>query len=211
MKKSSSAFYAGLAFLLSLAAFIYAWKFIIPSYHNNKVALATMENEIDSANKKLESLEQAKKTLDQLGDLPDQLFIAVPEDKDMPNLITELEALAKKHNIVIPSMQITDGTAASAAGGAAGTAVVQSSGQDSISISFSVTGSFDELGGLINSLEKDIRFMNIKSVSLSSAEEGGMGLSVQLEAYKRTQTVSDTGSSSTTSSTTGSGTSGGTE
>lgn len=193
MKKSTGPFYAGVAFLISLASFLYAWKLIIPKYNENKVALATIDSEIGSASKKLESLKTASKTLASLGEIPEQLSLAVPEDKDMPNLITELEALAAKNNIIIPAIQVTEGS-----GSGTGTS------NNGVSVSFAVSGSFEEINNLIASLEKDIRFMNIKSVSISSGDEGSMSLSLQLEAYKRgakAEVTAGTSSASTPAST----------
>lgn len=198
MKKTSSAFYAGAAFLIALASFLYAWKFIIPNYSENKATLANLESEIGDANKKLESLKTAKNTLDQLGELPDQLFVSIPEDKDMPNLITELEALAGKYKIVIPAIQVSDGGTQSSSGNTASAATgttANAASPNAVSISFAVDGSFEELSGLISSLEKDIRFVNIKSASISAGEEGSLALSLELEAFKRNTGVATSSTS----------------
>ncbi len=186
MKKSNSAFYAGVTFLIVVASFLYSWKFIIPKYHENQIASTQLDSEISGADKQLESLKKAQSTLTQLGDIPHQLTLAVPEDKDMPNLITELEAVAAKYNIILPAIAVSDGSGASA-DAAAGT--VSTVAGNTISFSFSLPGSFDDLHGLIGAFEKDIRFMNIKSVSISTSTDSkgasSLSVSMQIEAYKR--------------------------
>lgn len=197
-KRSNSALYGIIAFLIIAGSFGYSWKVIVPQYQENQSSLDQADNETRAAKLKLESLKTAKTSLDQLGDIVNQMFIAIPEDKDTPNLITELEAVAAKQNIVLPSIQISDSLSGSATAIANG----EVSSSNAISVSLSVEGSFQDLHNFIAALEKDIRFMNITSVSLTKASEtGNMSLSIELEVYQRSSsslatvaTTSDSGS-----------------
>lgn len=199
-KKTNSAFYAGITVIIVIASFLYTWKFIIPQFGVNKAKSAALDTEISSASLKLDSLKKAQTSLTQLGDIPTQLSVAVPADKDMPNLITELEAIAAKYKMILPTISVSDGSSSAASTSSLGSATPASSTApaNTVSVSIAVPGSFEAFTGLISDLEKDVRFMNIKSVSISSTtdEKGAtiMSLSLQMEAYKR-------GAAATTAST----------
>jgi len=167
-----------------VGCFLYSWKVIIPDYQNKLTLLSQVENETKSAKTKLESLDLAKGTLNKLGDIVDKMFVAIPSDKDTPNLITELEAIADKQDLILPGIQISEQTSQSETAVANG--VVSSS--NAIPVSFTVEGSFTQLNNFIAALEKDVRFMNITSISVlkGSEEEDSLGMSIQLEVFKRT-------------------------
>ena len=186
-KKTNTAFFAGIALILVAGSFYYTWKMIIPKYTEDKTKSVSLDTSIAEANKKLDSLKKAQTTLTQLGDIPTQLSVAVPEDKDMPNLITELEAVAAKSGMILPTIAVSDGSSATPAAGTTPVAVAATG--NAITISIATPGTFETINSLISDLEKDIRFMNIKSVSISSAtdDKGAvtMTVSLQIEAYKR--------------------------
>jgi len=185
MQKSNSGFYAAAAVILTLASLFYVWKFVLPEYQKTQGEIARVDNEISAGKIKLDSLQSTKVGLDNLGELVDRLFLAVPEDKDAPNLITELEAIAAKSKMYLPSIQISDGAISSASADTAVSTTTQTnSALNPISISLSVSGNFDQLNQFLTDLEKDIRFTNVKSLTLSSGNEA-MSLSVQMEVYKR--------------------------
>lgn len=184
-KNNNSIFYAGVTVVIVVASFFYTWKSIIPKLSENKAKSAQLDINIASATMKLDSLKKAQTTLTQLGDIPTQLSVSVPEDKDMPNLITELEAVASKYKIVLPTITVTDGASAAAVVGTG----TPASSTNTVIIGLSAPSSFENIQAFIADLEKDIRFMNIKSVSISSAkDEKGVNItsvSLQIEAYKR--------------------------
>jgi len=185
-KNNNSIFYAGVTVVIVAASFFYTWKSIIPKLSENKAKSAQLDINISSATLKLDSLKKAQTTLTQLGDIPTQLSVSVPEDKDMPNLITELEAVASKYKIVLPTITVTDGASVAAVVGTD----TPAASTNTVIIGLSAPGSFESIQSFIADLEKDIRFMNIKSATISSTEdEKGatiMSLSLQIEAYKRT-------------------------
>lgn len=186
MKKSNSAFYGAIAFLVVVGCFIFTWKMTIPSYQTNQKEIAQRKVEIDYAKNKLDSLNTTKSNLAELGDIVNKMLVAIPGDKDAPNLITELEAIGKANNVTLPSIQISDG----AAGASSGSATASSS-SNSISVSFGATGKFEDLSNLIKALENDIRFMNIGAITMNKSEStdktnsDAMSLTIQLTAFKR--------------------------
>jgi len=210
-KKSNSFVFVILLLFLTVGAFYYSWKYIVPSYGENRAKSASLDTDIANATKKLDSLKKAQTSLTQLGDIPTQLSVAVPEDKDMPNLITELEAVAAKYGMILPTISVSNGSTATTSGTAvapvASSSDTSGNSGNTITVAIASPGSFENITGLIAALEKDIRFMNIKSVTISSSEgkAGTTGLTValQIEAYKRgdaaaTTTASSTGANATT-------------
>ncbi len=158
--------------IVVLASFFYSWKVIIPEYQKNKLDLKKLEQEIVSANTKLESLRVAKKDIDDLGPIVNQLFVAMPKDKDEPNVISEIEAIAFVNNLIVPGIQLSE---EGSSGG--------SNSVSSITISFNVDGNFESINKMTKALEDDLKFMNIKNISLSSAENG-LSASYLIEAYR---------------------------
>lgn len=179
MKRSNSTIYVAFVLLIIGACFVLSWQFLIPKYKTDKEQLMETNSDIDAARGKFDSLKTTQGSLTELGDLVNQMLVAIPEDADAPDLITELEAIGAKNRLVIPAISVLDGET-----------------DNSVKISFAVNGDFANLSGLINSLEKDIRFMNINDISLSSGENKAMSLSIQLTAYKRTVSSSSASSSS---------------
>lgn len=200
MKRTNdNAFFGAIIFIIVAGCFIYSWKFIIPSYEADKKDIASLDNEIKSAKTKLESLKVAESSINQLGDVVDKVLLAVPSDNDTPNLITELEAVAKKSNILIPGIQISNSSSASTAA----STIASTSSSNEVSISFSVNGKFEDLSSFISSIETDLRYMNVISYTLSSGGEDNslMSLAVQLKAYRRTNNSLTANSASANAST----------
>lgn len=166
MMKSKSMPLAVLAVTLIAISYLFSLVFVLPGYRDNKRAIVQTENEIAAAQNKLESLKNARTTIDSLGLIVDKIFVAVSGDNDVPNLITELEAIALSHNMYLPNIQVSDGE------------------NNKVAISFNATANnLADISGLIYSLENDLKFFNIKNISLSLTD-GKYLASIQLEAYK---------------------------
>lgn len=178
MKKNTFGTFTIITILIVGIAVYLSWQVIIPEYKSNKLALAETNAEINSAKNKLDSLKTARASITSLGDLVSEAFVAVPEGSDAPNLITELEAIATKNQTYIPSIQINDSSSTSAS------STVTTISDNSILVSFSVNGSLDNLEKFLADIESDIRFMNIKSVSITSSSDM-FSLALQIESYKR--------------------------
>ena len=197
MQRSNNGFYAvTLILVIAFASFFVSWKLLIPKYQKNQLRLKTLELEIVKANEKLESLRLAKKDIEDLGLIYDQMYVAMPKDTDEPNVISELEALASVNSLSIPGIQIND----SASLGSPSEAALPGAASNAVNISFSVIGTFENISKLTKSIEEDLKFMNIKNLTLSSSS-AGIAASYQIEAYKAAgaQTFSSGTASSTNS------------
>jgi len=205
MKASGTTTSNTIAVILTIAVLILAWKMVLPGYFSHKTNLDSLSGEIDAAKIKLDSIEKSKSELSAIKPITDQLLIAVPKGVDEPDLISELEAIAVKNSIVLPSISIsaesegeastaqettTTTTAATPASAGvettASTASTTTAAGTPVIISFSVTGSFASLNSFIAGLEKSVRFMNIIGLTYSTDTEiGGNTLALQIQAYQR--------------------------
>lgn len=185
MKRSNAGAQLILVFLIITASFVVSWKLIIPKYQASKQQSDQLDVDIENAKNKLDSLNTARTSLAGLGDIVNQMLVAVPSDKDSPNLITELEAIANTYSVTIPSIQISDATSSDTAVTSAPVA-----SNNKISVSFSTYGTYENLNLFVSAIEKDVRFMNVDSISYtSSTDQDGkisdtMTLSLQLTTYK---------------------------
>ena len=211
MKASKTATSNTIAVLLTIGILVLAWKMVLPGYFSHKANLDTLTEEIDAAKIKLESIEKAKVELISIKPISDQLLVAVPKGADEPDLISELEAIAIKNGIVLPSISITQSETEQAAApkmtssaaapatvsetpattGAedvpATDATVPAASATPITIAVSVKGSFQDLSNLIGALEKSVRYMNITSITFGvDSEDVKLNtLALQIEAYQR--------------------------
>lgn len=171
-----------LALLLIIGLFVLSWMVFIPNYSTNKTKLNDLNTEIDAAKTKMDSLDSTKAQLTGIDDIVKQLFVAVPNDLDEEDLLPELEAIASINGLVLPSISIS-------VGGAAQTGSSSTSNFTAgtpLSISLSVSGSFEQLQAFVAGLENSVKFMNIKTLSYTVNEQGKtVGLSLQVEAYSR--------------------------
>ncbi len=196
-----------IAVLLTTAVVVLAWKMVLPAYFSHKNTLVAMESEISAIGAKIDSLKKTSNDLASIKSTTDQLLVAVPGDSDEPDLIAELEAIGIKNNVVIPAIDISasetlqNGSMPTASATASGNTSAASQGEEGtttaataaipITVSFTVEGSFEDLNNLIVSLEKSIRYMNIKNLTYSAdSESGELSLAIQLEAYSRDNSTS---------------------
>lgn len=162
----------------------------MPDYQKNEQSIAQTKEEIKSAKKKLDSLKTTEKDLASLGEIVNQLLVATPSDKDIPNLITELEALAGNCDLLLPNIGISDGSGSAAA--ASGVPLQSSSASNAITVSISVNGTYEQVTKMIDLIEKDLRYMNIQTLSITRDDKdkatNKYSVSFSILTYKRIDT-----------------------
>lgn len=182
MKRTNSYLSAIVAIIIAVGCFWYSLAVLVPNIQSQNAKLDQAQSNVEQADSYLQDLIRSKSSIAELGDLPSLLSLAIPGDKDTPNLITELEAVAAKHKMVIPSIQVSD----SATDEASDTA-----SSNTVDVNFTVQGSFTDVSAFVAAIEGDIRYMNIQSITMTSIEgssgnsSGSVSLSLQLQAYKR--------------------------
>jgi Tfp pilus assembly protein PilO len=178
MNKKSDNYIVLTSITILLICFIFSWQMLLPRYKDNKQNLDSVQKELTAATDRLNSLKNAKATLNTLGTVVDKMLVAVPANPDIPNLISELEAIAVRNRAYIPSIEVTN-KEESADGG-------------SVELAFSVTGNYSDIHNFITGLEQDMRYMNIKSATISSSGSS-MTLGLTVEAFYRGVSDSLTG------------------
>ncbi|HLC44071.1 MAG TPA: hypothetical protein VJK08_03030 [Patescibacteria group bacterium] len=204
-KKPQSSGFA--AVLLVVIALLVSWLWIVPQYKQNQADAAQVSYEVDAVKGKLESLKTATSTIDSLGSTVDSMFVAIPKDTDSGNIVTTLEAIATANKIYIPSFQITssstDSTSSPQAGSTSTTSTTSAEGQDTssniVSVSFSASGDFAGLTAFVKGVENNLKFFNVKSLTIASDDKGALAMTLQLEAYMQDITSSLSSSGSTSS------------
>lgn len=204
-KSNNGQIFSALLVLIIGGCFVFSWKFILPDYQKNEQTIAQTKEEIKSAKKKLDSLKTTEKDLASLGEIVNQLLVATPSDKDIPNLITELEALAGNCDLLLPTIGISDGSSPTAA---SGVPLQSSSTSNAITISISVNGTYEQITKMIELIEKDLRYMNIQTLSITRDEKdkatNKYSVAFSILTYKRIDTSlsSATGAAGTANSAT---------
>jgi Tfp pilus assembly protein PilO len=193
MKNNDSSALNLLAVILTIGLLVVSWKLISPSYAANTQKLKTLDVEVANAQSKLQSLDKTRSDLSSIDSAYNIISVAVPDGTDEPNLITELEAIAVKNGIALPTISISSDSAGAASVTTGAEASTLPTVGTPISISLSVAGSFDQLNDFITTLEKSVKFFNIQDMNYAFSEEGGLSLSLNIRAYSRTnpETLAD--------------------
>lgn len=203
MQRTSNYSGIGLCCVLIAICFFVSWKFILPKYEDSKGQAAALDNDINAANTKLLNLQDTKKSLDSNKSVVDKVLVAVPEDKDLPNLMTELSQVAGNYQVQLSAIQVADSasTVTTTSTSTATTSGITGSSSNKVTVSFTASGSFDYLHAFMKALENNVKIMMIKNVALSTGDKG-LTMSIQLEAYKQSKgSVNISSSSATTTST----------
>ena len=164
-----------IAMISIFACFVISWRMILPQYQSNKASVTRLDEEVVAANDKLETLQATKKTLQSSRTLVNQVFAAVPADKDLANLMAELDAIAAKYSVTIPGVQVSDS-------GSANSRASLSANRNSIT--FTADGSFVNITSFMSALESDVKIMRIKSVAISTTDSG-LSAILELSGFQR--------------------------
>lgn len=168
-----------IAVILTIIVFLIVWKLMLPTYADNKSTETKVSSELSDAQSEITSIEAAKSDLSSITTTVNQLLVAIPSDKDEPNLISELEAIGAKNSLVLPSIDISSDKSSSA------DSVQPVLAGSAIAINFTVVGPFANVGTFTDSLEKSIKFMHIKSITMTSADANNVTASYSVETYSR--------------------------
>lgn len=128
----------------------------MPSVNNLKDAslkVAAKDNEINLINKKVNDLNTLKSEFTNFQNEVNVLSVAAPTTDQMPEILTQLQALAQKSGLEVNSIQ--PNTASS----------------KSLAVNLSLRGGFPNMLIFLQNLEKNIRIMNIKTVNLASTQK----------------------------------------
>lgn len=170
--------------VLTILMLLIAWYVVAPGFRAAKQEKTNLEDEVVSLQERLAWLEDAETGMESAEATFDKLFISVPSlGNDEPNAISELEAIALRHNLQIPSIGFSEAVSDEFA-------YDENIDEDPISaarasISLSVEGGFDEISSFILDIENSVKFMNVKSLTLIPGTENETSLTLEIEAYSQ--------------------------
>lgn len=173
-KEDKSLFLPLVALLVAVTSFLICWKMLMPSVADNQAKIQAYNSDISSAEEKIQSLTEASKKITSITDVVSNILVAIPEDVDTPNLVTEIETIAAVNQVLLPSISPPDNTSETAI----------KSGQG-LSTTISISGGFTNIYNFISALESSIRFSKITSLSLSSSDDDALNATITFEVYKR--------------------------
>jgi Tfp pilus assembly protein PilO len=173
--------------LVAGAAVILIW----PLWDSVKAAKQEIESgksELEAVNKLLAKTKTLKDDYELVKGQAEKVFISLPKEKDLPDLMVQFESLAATHGLVLESISFGDFEKSQSSGGQAvsfeeeiGEPASQTEVQTSVAksifrslpVTLSVSGSYQALKKYISGLETNIRSMNIESINMGGGGEGG--------------------------------------
>ena len=145
--------------LLIIVVIVAAYFVLMPRYNSFR----NLENQLK---KEEENLRNRQKSLTDLKELEENYSSAklkvkdisniLPKEKQIPELLVQLEALAKENNLVLGSVSL------------ASTAEGEEKAYKSLGISLELAGSYSNLKKYLDSVEKNMRIMDITSLNFSA-------------------------------------------
>lgn len=177
----------GLVISVALAAV-----FIPPLYSSVQKLrgdISAGQRESASLEELLSETRQLSREYEQMGAAEDKFYQALPQEKDIPQLLVQFENLAAYNGLLLESISfeeaLTDEEARDEAYRAlsvepAGLSSAEQSGKSSfntISISVDISGTYDAFKNYLNALENSVRSMNVYFISFSAQDqsEGALG------------------------------------
>lgn len=180
MKKKPSTTSALVA-IITIFVVILGWYVVAPGYKESKDEKEKLEGQVITLQEKLAWLDETETSLKSGEETFSKLFVSVPsDDRDEPNAITELEAIALQYGLIIPSISFTD---VSPRASIDDQDLEVSIPGTRVSIALVLEGSFENVSGFIESVEKSVKFMNIRSFTYAMGENPETSLSMEIEAY----------------------------
>lgn len=157
----------------------------------------------DAAETQLNGLEKAKTYLADEKEQVDQVNIAVPIEPQVPQILLILEQLAKDNRVRLTTFtpQVATGAVAQSGqaaapaattGAAAGTASSGANGGQSLEVTANFQGSYASLISFFYTLEKSLRLIDVKSITVSGAQStdgsstGNLSGAITFTAYYKT-------------------------
>lgn len=174
-------------FLILVAIAIISWQFVWPAYgviKDSRAELATWETKLNDANASKEKLKTLEDKYNKMGDDALKVLAALPTDKDIPELLVEMEALTSKSGLVLNSIVFGQADSGSAK------SLSQKNKEEpkdykTLRVDATMAGDMASLGKFLEGSEKSLRLMDVKKVNFStkSAETALNSISVSLDVY----------------------------
>lgn len=133
----------------------------VSNIENKKAELLTKFNQISDTDKK-------------------NIETVLPDSFDYVKLVSQIDAVAANYGISINSLSQKD--LSPSVGGSVADAGAEKPYHSAL-ISFSFVGTYDNFKGFMDGLEKSLRILDIRSVKLTSQDNGIYSYNVEFETY----------------------------
>ncbi len=178
-----------LLILLLIIALISVWQFfvspIFDSIDTLKQEIAFKEKEITSKEADIKRMKSFEKQLGDLNEERERMEIALPSEPNIEELMIEFEALVtKKGGMALNSINITPIKRS-----ISGNQELEDSKIQYVAIKLNVQGSYDALKRTLILIQKDLRLMDVQSITFSarpkekSEELSTYDFSIDIQTY----------------------------
>jgi len=148
---------------------------VMPGYQNLKkssLSLANSKAELNAKQEKLDNLKSLEPTMQSSNDKVNALRYALPREKDMPEVLYVLSAIANKDGVYIgefsnQSLAGSLGTAAAAAGAPGGATVTEITPTvKQLSMQLTILGDYPKLVAFMKDLEASRKIFQVESLKI---------------------------------------------
>lgn len=176
----------GLVFLMGIVIFGLG-VFQILSLPSRQREISRAENNLLVLKQKSERLSEILSEIKTLESNLEVAQIALPASDDVPNLIMQLEQIAKQSGMMVQHLGFGEGKAATTPKEEGVEEVKEVSGIKEISLTAVVNGSYGALQTFLRNLESASRIVNVTNFRFSQGqkegEEGGLSVTLGMEAF----------------------------
>lgn len=137
----------------------------------------------DRAKADATNLESAKKFFTEQKAAVDRVNTAVPIQPKVPNSLAILEGLAKQNGVLLTSFSPQLAAAGATAQAGVPESAVIPGGADSLEINAQYSGSYTALVNFLYSLERSLRFVDVKTLSVTTSATGQLEGALTFRTY----------------------------
>lgn len=177
--------------------------FVLPLWDSVKATKREIKNsqsELATLNELLAKTNNRKENYEQVKSQAEKVFISLPKEKDLPDLMVQFESLAASHGLILESIGFGDFEKGQSAVSQPvrfvegeseeqpSSATTQPLISDrpvfrSLPVNLTVSGNYAALKKYVSGLETNIRSMNVQSISLGGIGSGGNELSTNKDSF----------------------------
>ena len=169
-----------LLLMISIALFVWFTQPLMDDVATINSQITSLQSVLSSASELASVRDSLLKNYNQISDEDKtRLAKALPDQVDNVRLIIDVDTIASKYGMKLKNAQVT----ADAAAGAAGVASADGKRYSTVTLGFSVNGSYDKLKLFLADLEKSLRIVDINSLSFSADDHDNNEYSIILKTY----------------------------
>lgn len=160
--------------LLLLLVAIVGWFAVvspqISTYSSNSLALKSKQAELDSYNKRIQSLDSIRSQGTTITHVLQNLYLAMPKQSQIPDVLAMIDSIGGASGVVMSGVSL--GTVSASASSSASISEVP------VSVSF--TGNLDSLNRFLIALRNNIRTVDIQNQNVTADASGNLSVTMQL-------------------------------